>query len=152
MTIANINCSTGDRQLLAAALVTGYDYGTIDLYSGAKPADADSAATGTLLAHITKDGAAFAHGANTNGLRFTATAGIVSKNADVWKAIGVAIGTIGWGRLTANPADTGGVSTSLPRRDFDVGVTSGALQLTSLATTVGSITTVDNFTMEQASQ
>jgi hypothetical protein len=36
--------------------------------------------------------------------------------------------------------------------DFDVGTTSGVLQLTSTATTVGSLTTVDTFTIALATQ
>jgi hypothetical protein len=77
MSIANVLVSTGTKQAIAAALATTYAYGTIWLFSGAAPADGDSAFTGTLLAKVTKDGNAFTPGANTNGLSWTSAAGVL---------------------------------------------------------------------------
>lgn len=156
MSIANINLSTGAKTMLltTGSLKSILDTGCIFAYSGAKPADADSAVTGTLLGQVTKDGAAWSAGSPTNGLTFATPAvlGVLSKSTDVWKLKGSAIGNIGYARFVGNATDAGGASTSLPRMDFDVGVTSGVLQLTSLATTVGSITTIDNFTVAMATQ
>ena len=155
MSTANVNVSTATKQLIAAALVTGFAKGVIELYSGAKPADSDSAVSGTLLAKVTIAGVLpYSNSTSaSNGLSFTSAAGVISKATEDWKAKGVAIGTIGWGRLrTSSDSDTGQSSTAYARIDFDVGVTSGVLQLTSLATTVGSVTTIDTFSLAQATQ
>jgi hypothetical protein len=156
MSIANINLSTGAKTMLltTGSLNSIFTTGCIWVYSGSKPADADSAVTGTLVGQVTKDGAAWAANSATNGLTFTSPAvlGVLSKSADVWKLKGSAIGTAGWARFVGNATDAGGASTSLPRMDFDVGVTSGVLQLTSLATTATSITTIDSFQISLATQ
>jgi hypothetical protein len=156
MSIANINISTGAKTMLltTGSLNSIFTTGCIWVYSGAKPATADDAVTGTLLGQITKDGAAWSAGAATNGLTFTSPAvlGVLSKSSDTWKLKGSAIGTVGWARFVGNAADAGSSSTSLPRMDFDVGTTSGVLQLTSTATSVGSLTTIDTFTIALATQ
>jgi hypothetical protein len=156
MSTANCNISTGLRtmRMTTGSMKTILDAGCIWVYSGAKPADADSAVSGTLVAQITKDGAAWVAGNANNGLVFATPAvlGVMSKNTDDWKMVGKAIGTAGWARFVGNPADAGGASNVLPRIDFDVGTTSGVLQLTSLATTVGSITTIDTFSLVDATQ
>jgi hypothetical protein len=156
MSIANINLSTGAKTMLltTGSLNSIFTTGCIYVYSGAKPADADSAVTGTLLGKITKDGAAWTAGSATNGLTFTSPAvlGVLSKSSDTWKLAGSAIGTAGWARFVGNATDAGGSSTSLPRMDFDVGTTSGVLQLTSISVTATSITTIDTFTIALATQ
>jgi hypothetical protein len=156
MSIANINLSTGAKTMLltTGSLNSIFTTGCIYVYSGAKPADADSAVTGNLLGTVSKDGGTFTPGSPTNGLTFTSPAvlGVMSKSSDTWKLKGSAIGNIGYARFVGNATDAGGASTSLPRMDFDVGTTSGVLQLTSTATTVGSQTTVDTFTLALATQ
>jgi hypothetical protein len=156
MSIANINLSTGAKTMLLStgSLNSIFTTGCIRAFSGSKPADADSAQTGTLLGTITKDAGDFVSGSPTNGLTFTSPAvlGVLSKSSDNWKLKGSAVGQIGYARFVGNATDAGGASTSLPRMDFDVGTTSGVLQLTSTATAVNSLTTVDTFTIALATQ
>lgn len=97
--------------------------GCIKVYSGAPPATADGAVTGTLLGTISDAGGAFVFDDPTNGLDFEdPVAGVVAKAiAQTWEMLGVATGTAGWGRLCANAVDDGTSSTSLPRVDFDIG-------------------------------
>jgi hypothetical protein len=77
---------------------------------------------------------------------------VLSKSSDTWKLLGSAIGTAGWARFVGNATDAGGASTSLPRMDFLVGTTSGVLQLTSTSVAVGSLTSIDTFTIALATQ
>lgn len=111
----------------------------IDLYSGTQPATADSAATGTFLGRITLNSGGFAEGVATNGLEWDApTGGTISKpTSDSWSGNAVAAGTVGWFRCRGNAADDGTASTTLPRFDGTVGVTTGDLRLTVTAVEVG---------------
>jgi hypothetical protein len=156
MSIANINLSTGAKTMLltTGSLNSIFSTGVIWCFSGSPPADADSATTGNLLGCVTKNGDAWVAGAATNGLTFTSPAvlGVLSKSSDTWKLKGSGIGTLGWARFVGNATDAGGASTVLPRMDFTVGVTSGVLQLTNLSTTVGSICTIDTFSVALATQ
>jgi hypothetical protein len=140
--------------LSTGSLNSIFSTGCIYCYSGSRPADPDSAVSGSLLGTISKDAGVFTPGNVLNGLTFTTPAvlGVLSKSSDNWKLKGSAVGQIGWARFVGNATDAGGASTSLPRMDFDVGTTSGVLQLTSTATTVGSLTTVDTFTIALATQ
>jgi len=157
MSIANINLSTGAKTMLLStgSLNSIFTTGCIRVYSGAPPASADDAITGSLLGTISTGGLTFTPGSATNGLLFETPAvlGVLSKKtADSWKLAGSAIGSAGWARFVGNAVDSGASSTSLPRMDFDVGTTSGVLQLTSTATTVGSITSIDSFSISLATQ
>ena len=116
-----------------------YKYSVIDLYSGTQPATADSAATGTFLGRITLSSGAFTEGDTTNGLEWDApTGGAVNKPASAtWSGNAVAAGTVGWFRCRGNAADDGTASTTLPRFDGTVGVTTGDLRLTVTAVEVG---------------
>jgi hypothetical protein len=157
MSIANIGLSTGAKTMLLStgSLNSIFTTGCIWVFSGARPASPDDATTGTLVGQITTSGGAWVAGASTNGLLFESPAvlGVLSKKtSDTWKMVGKSIGNAGYARFVGNATDAGGASTSLPRMDFDVGTTSGVLQLTSTATTVGSLTTVDTFTIALATQ
>lgn len=126
--------------------------GVIKLYTGAQPADADTAYSGTYLGDITVNGGAFVSGSATNGLNFGNPSGkTVSKaSGEAWKFTGAAAGTIGWFRFYANATDAGGSSTSLPRIDGSIGVTSGDMRLTSVTSAVGTSITIDAFTITGA--
>lgn len=123
--------------------------GIIHCYSGAQPASANDAPSGTYLGYITKDGGAWAAGSPTNGLQFDSPAGgsISKAAAQTWKFVGVAAGTIGWARFKGNAADNDLSSTTLPRIDFSVGTTSGDMKIASVSSTVGGTITVDTFTI-----
>lgn len=107
-------------------------------YSGAQPATADAAATGTLLVEYTDNAGAFVHGAAANGLNFDVSSGgvIATAAADTPKGLGLANGTAGWLRICANPSDSGALSTTLPRIDMSVGTTSGADAIVATTTVV----------------
>ncbi|MGH8073636.1 MAG: hypothetical protein ACREO4_06135 [Lysobacter sp.] len=97
--------------------------GVIEVYSGMQPASADVAPTGTLLARITRDGAAWTAGASAGGLRFIRDGRYVAKDAaQEWKLTGLAMGVAGWFRLLPNAADPGVASLTAPRIDGAVGV------------------------------
>ena len=111
-----VKLSTGFRNALLnnQGFSEIFSAGVIAMYSGAQPASADDAPTGTLLGYITKDGAAFVPGSPTNGLNWGAAAGgVIGKNTDNWRLTGAAAGTAGWFRLMGNAADNGLASTTL---------------------------------------
>ena len=143
-----VKLSTGFRNALLnnQGFSEIFSAGVIAVYSGAQPATADDAPTGTLLGYITKDGATFVPGSPTNGLNWGAAAGgAIGKNADNWRLAGATAGTAGWFRLMGNAADNGLASTTLPRIDGAVATSGGELNLSSLTVAVGSITTIDTF-------
>src|SRR5690606_6552912 len=77
-----------------------FNSGCIELFDGTPP-DVHAAATGTLIARITQNGGAYAHGFADNGLTFT-----VSDEGTIYPALGanwiltgIADGTFTYGRL-----------------------------------------------------
>ena len=59
---------------------------------------------------------------------------VISKAAaETWSGNAVAPGTAGWARFKANGVDAGGASTTLPRIDMSIGVSSGDLRLATVA-------------------
>ena len=151
-----VRLSTGLRNAMVGltGFGTTFSQGVINIYSGPQPLSADNAVTGTLLCTVTKDGAAFAFGAPTNGLAFDPpVAGVVSKAAaDTWKAVGLAAGTAGWFRLMGNAADSLGASTTLPRLDGSIGTSGADLNLSNIAIAVGAPNTVDVFSFTLPAQ
>lgn len=114
-----VNESTGLRTAkLSAGFVPTFPAGSVfDFYSGARPANGDTAPSGTLLASATLPATPWG----------TPASGSVAKNG-TWTATGVAgagAGTnIGWARLRTS-GDAGGASTTLARLDFTVTATGG---------------------------
>jgi hypothetical protein len=149
-----IRYSTGaiNNVLNATGLKTLFANGVIRLYTGAQPASADDAVTGTLLGSVTLNGAAFTEGVATNGINFDAPVlRVLSKAAaESWKFTGVAAGTIGWFRYQANAVDNDASSTTLPRIDGSVGITSGDMRLSSVTAAIGTPITIDAFTITAA--
>ena len=146
-----IKASTGlrDAMLGEVGFKAALADGVLEIYSGAQPASADAAIAGTLLAKITLNGGAFAHGSPTNGLEWdTPSGGQIEKPAgDVWSGLGLAQGTAGWARFKANPADNDASSTTLSRLDFSVGKTSGDIRLPNINIDVNDPVTVNAATM-----
>lgn len=144
-----LKLSTGLRNLLAGSTGFGgaFEGGVMYIYSGPQPATADSPVTGTLLGIVTKDGGAFAFGSPENGLSFDAPAnGTVSKKAaDVWKMVGIALGTAGWFRLMGNAPDNLGASATLPRLDGSIGTAGADLNMSNISIDVGVPSTCDIF-------
>jgi len=121
------------RNLQIDAVDAAFASGFLDLYTGAQPASADTAATGTLLASIPLP--ADAHSA--------AASGSASK-AGTWSVTIAASGTVGWARMR-NAADT-------IRRDFSVTATAGGGDYTvaDTALVAGGTVTVTSDTITQA--
>lgn len=105
--------------------------GVLGLYSDSQPASSNDIENGSLLVLLTKDGGAFAGGSPTNGLNFEGISeGKLSKNGDTWKGVGIAAGTIGWGRFFDNKY-TIGASENAVRFDGVAGVGTGEFKLSS---------------------
>ncbi|RLA45291.1 MAG: hypothetical protein DRQ97_09950 [Gammaproteobacteria bacterium] len=141
--------STGlrDGVLDATGIREATANGVLRIYSGAQPASADTAVSGTLLVEVTVDGAAFAHGTATNGLNFDAPANAVLSKAaaETWRGNGLADGTAGWFRFCSNPVDSGGASSTLARIDGSVGRSAADLNLSNINILTGVPNTVDVF-------
>lgn len=150
-----IKLSTGLRNGMLGT--TGFSEifanGIIEIYSGAQPATADAATTGTLLGTVTLASGAFTPGTATNGLTWAAPAsGAVTKSTDLWQFTGVAAATAGWFRLKGNALDSNGVSTTLPRLDGNIGSSGADMNLSNLSIAVGAITTLDTFSFSIPAQ
>lgn len=145
----SLQLSTGLRNgmLNSTGFTEAFNDGTIYIYSGPQPTNADAAVQGTLLLQITVNNGAWSAGSPTNGLGFDApSAGVISKAAaEVWRGLGVATGTAGWFRLCGNAADAGGSSTTLPRLDGSVAVSGGDMNLSSISIVTSAPTTIDVF-------
>lgn len=137
--IALIKISTGSvAQILAN--------GRIDVYSGVRPADADTTESGTKLLSFTKDGAAFTAGVSTNGLNLGEFSGSTLQRAldpatgvaEVWRGSGITGGTAGWARWYDNSVTTG-ASTSAVRMDGVVSTSGGDLNISTGLTIVQSV-------------
>lgn len=129
--------------------------GIIKVYTGARPASPDAAATGTLLVTFTVASGAFVAGAVANGLEFgDAAAGMISKNTDVWSGAAVATGTAGWFRHYANGTDAGGNSTVLPRIDGDITEEGlgGDIEFADTDLTTSTTYTIDTYTISMATE
>lgn len=104
----------------------------LKFYSGARPASANDAPTGTLLCTVSNGGAG-------TGVHFqaAAVANVISKAAaETWKGNCVADGVIGWCRL-AQHGDAGGSSSSAQRADFTVGTSGADINLASTNAVTG---------------
>ena len=121
--------------------------GVIEIRSGSQPADADTAASGTLLGTMTVSSGAFSAGSETNGLEFgTATGGYIEKaSSETWSMTAIASGTAGHFRFKGNATDAGGASTTLPRIDGSIGTSGADLNMSSTSITSGSTYTIDSF-------
>jgi hypothetical protein len=126
-----------------------FENGVIEFYTGAQPVSADAAATGTSLGLVTVGGGHFTPGTATNGLNFDSpVAGILSKAAaEDWKFKGSVAGTIGWFRFHGNGGDGDLASTTSPRIDGSVGITSGDIQSSSVTSVVNGVITIDTFSI-----
>lgn len=116
-----------------------FQNGVLYVYSGAQPASADAAPSGTLLGLITLASGAFSHGSPTNGLNWDtpANGSIAKPVADAWSGLAIAQGTAGWARFCGNAAETFASSTTLPRVDFAVGKNSGDVRMANIDFEIG---------------
>jgi hypothetical protein len=129
------------------------DGGTVHIFGGAIPVDADAAETGTLLMKLTKDGATHTPGSSVNGLVMgTSTAGVLSKNGDTWSGVGLAAagaeGILATYYRWYDVDVVTGLSTTAKRVDGAIG-TSTAFEMRMIGSTLiveGAPATVNTFT------
>lgn len=116
----------------------------IDIYSGTRPTDANSAiGSVTKLGRVTVSGGAFSDGVATNGLNFASPAdrAIDKASGEVWQFTGLANGTATWFRIRGNAADNELSSTSLPRIDGTIAAFGGDVTLSNTSIVSGNIYT-----------
>lgn len=116
------------------------DLGFINVYSGAQPATADTAASGTLLGTVSVN-------ASGTGLTFDAAAsGVIAKAAaEVWRFNGAADGTAGWFRFYPAAGTPSGASTTEARIDGAIGTSGSDLNLSNITITTSAPNTIDVF-------
>lgn len=109
--------STGLANLIVVYVGgTVFNLSFLRLFSGAAPATADAAETGTLITIVSNNSTA-------TGLTFEAAAvlGVLAKKiSEVWAGLNLAGGTVTWFRLVA-AGDTGAISTTQPRIQGTIG-------------------------------
>lgn len=143
-----VNEAAGTQAIIAAASggsVAGiFKNGVIRIYSGAQPANADAAETGTLLCEISANSGVFTPGQPDNGITFGQVAGGVLQKAvgEIWSGLNVADGTAGWFRIYANSRVLG-ASTSAVRLDGACATSGAQMNMSSTSLTSGITTTVD---------
>ena len=116
----------------------------IKIYTGAQPASADDAETGSLLCTITLASGAFVVGAPENGLNFgqVGSAQLKQELNEVWSGANSADGTAGWFRILSN-SDAGGASTTESRLDGACATSGAQMNLTNTTLVNGVTTTID---------
>lgn len=121
--------------------------GFINVYTGAQPASADDAATGTLLYTLSKDGAGI------EGLHWElpASGAIAKKVGEMWRGTALVGGQAGWFRFYEAGTNPAVQSTAFARFDGTIS-TSGSSEITMANTTVDvdSIQSLTAFTYNQA--
>jgi hypothetical protein len=122
-------------------------FGFIKIFTGAQPANADAAETGTELVKITNNGGIHNTSTGENGLEFddNAATGKLSKlSTQTWKGAPGNSGDAGWFRFYAQEG-TAGVSSTAVRFDGAVGLSGSELNVASVAIAVGTDFTINQF-------
>lgn len=125
-----------------------FDGGTIRIFSGAQPATADHAETGTLLGLVTVGGGAWSAENTAAGLHYLQIDEFVTNSAfESWLFRAEQSGVVGWFRVVGPAEDDGQPSYNLPRIDGSVGVLPIAAQLymITLSVTAGYSYSIDSF-------
>ena len=140
----SLKVSTGlrSKMLDTGPLKTIMALGFIKLYSGAEPANADAAITGTLLSTISVN-------STGTGLSFdtAAVAAVLSKApAEVWSGTNAAGGTATYYRHVA-AGDDGALSTTQARIQGTVGTVGAELNLSSVILANGATQTIDYYSV-----
>ena len=121
--------------------------GTICLFSGSRPVNADAAEGMNPLCQLTLNSGAFTPGSTTNGINLatSATGGTVQMNTgEIWSGNGNSnAGTSGttatWARWYSNAMTTGGNGVNI---DMDVATSGAALTLTNPTIVQGAPTAI----------
>lgn len=131
-----ISISTG----LRAGILNQYglslymNRGVFEVYTGAKPAVADMAPSGTLLGRVTDSGGAFTEGSSTNGCQLSQGNDGALRDDGNWLLVPSATGIIGWWRWRWFLEDPGTDDPYYPRID---GAYGDGLVLSSPSVAVG---------------
>ena len=140
-----LKASTGLRNytLDTGSLKAGLASGSLKIYSGAVPADADAAVTGTLLVTISESS-----GGTGLSLATSASGGVITKDATTWSGVvsGAGTQTATYWRLT-QAGDTGVLSTTERRLQGLVATSGAEMVMTSTALTNGATQTIDYFSI-----
>lgn len=148
-----VRLSTGMRNKMLDGGATGgiknaLNLGFINIYSGPQPANADLAATGTLLGIVSVN-------AGGTGLTFDAASnGTISKAAaETWKFNGQGGGgTAGWFRFYPAAGTPGAGSSTEARIDGSIATSGADMNLSNIAIVDAAPNTVDVFTFTLPSQ
>lgn len=130
--------ATARNTLLDSGFQSVFNSGTLAIYSGSKPATANLAPTGTLLASITLPADAFA----------AAASGAIAKSGTWEDASADATGTAGYFRLKAS-GDDNTLDGAFARIDGTITATSGGgdLELDNTSISSGQSVTINTFTI-----
>lgn len=127
-----------DNLLVTGSLKSQLDGGSIKIFSGSAPADADAAQTGTLLCTIT-----VASGSTGLSLASSAAGGAISKDTATWSGVNVATGTAGYWRWVM-PGDIGDANSTTAVRVQGIASTTGSdLILSTVGLINGATQTID---------
>ncbi len=124
----------------AKAILEGASGFFIDIYTGSRPASANTAPTGTKLVRLYSNG-------TSAGLHFETTAvdgELVKETTETWTGTVLATGVAGWFRILES-TDDGSTSTTLPRADGSVSTTGADMNMSSVNLTAGAIHTLPAF-------
>lgn len=146
--LRNLMLAQTGGSLVGASLGTLFLDGVIYVYTGAQPATADLAETGTNVLIISESGGAFTPSSPTNGLEFEddPTAGVLEKaSAEIWQGDGIGGGGVaGYFRFYDN-ARTQGASSTAVRFDGACSTSGGELTMSSTTIVPAATTTIDTF-------
>ena len=148
-----LRLSTGLVNYIArtGSLKAGIDNCYLLIYSGSQPANADAAATGTLLAVISVGGATDAELTIEDA---AGTGDVQTAAAETWSGNGIAAGVMGWYRQIVENVDqattiteAGTLSTTSRRLDGTVAASGGQLNMSNTTVAVGAPQVVQTYTI-----
>lgn len=134
-----LRLSDGMRNGMLEYIASQLEGGVLEFRSGAQPANANAAATGTVIATLEFPAAGFD----------AAASGTMAKSADAFEDPAAdAAGTVGWARFRKD-ADANGLAPAESRIDFSVTATGGGGDITIQNTVVevGQKVTVTSFSL-----
>lgn len=139
--MSNLSFSTGFRNALldGTDVTTMFDGGTLEIFAGTIPANADAAEGVSAIAVCDLP--------VSNAFAASAASGSIAKSG-TWEETSAAGGTAAWFRLKASGATTGASTTEI-RVDGDCTIAAGGgdLILSSLTISASDTVTIDTFTL-----
>lgn len=137
-----VRISTGARnQILASGAQTCWDTtGRINIYTGSQPANAETGASGTLLATLTLASTSMSGSPSSGVLTFGTITSDTSIDAD---------GTAGWGRIyrTGDTAPGSAAGSTDRRLDFSIGTSGQDVNFDSTTFVEGGTAAISSLTL-----